>query len=616
MRLPFLPEPPAASDTAAVQGASLQLTAAEQAVFAGLLALAVQPKAAQSRTESNDPAPSPTAAEDESSAPDDPLATLVAAMSGAPVTAKPADPKPGDPKPIDTSGDLTGSANTLNASMIVRDLGALQPQFRTKLDRVISRMKDEYGHSVSVTETYRSQARQDQLLQQGRTTSGPVVTWTSHSLHTQGRAADLQIDGTWNNPVGFQHLQEIAAQEGLSTLGPRDPGHVELRADSLTTIASMANITEIGVSGDGAMPQLSLAAQAATVLPGAQLGASGLPAPTAQLLPNAVAAPATPAVPSAPVVPSAQVAPVAHVAAVAHVAPVARVAQVARLARIARATESVEIPTALQAATSAQPAAEAPSESSAKSAPAAPPAGTAKGSTVKDAINPATAAVPPGGSSPDTSSDHRDRRRDQSTPQESNAAAESPSHAHGVQPLAATAAPATTAAVPATAAAEIAPIAGTDAAARAAAVIAMQDARDAQPVSHMMLQLDNGEGGLDRIRVGLRGSSVGATIDMASPTAATEVAANIHQLAAALQSRGLDPDSLRVRVAGTVGTAPTTDLSRVLAAGGEVAPPTLGTLFAQASSSSSSSRGDAQGQQPQQNPSRQRARKDQQGDQQ
>ncbi len=151
---------------------------------------------------------------------------------------------------------------------------------------------------------------------------------------------------------------------------------------------------------------------------------------------------------------------------------------------------------------------------------------------------------------------------------------------------------------------------------RAAAVLAMQDAKAAQPVSHMTLQLDNADGGIDRIRVGLHGTTVGATIDMHDSGAATDIASNIHQLAAALQSRGLDPDSLRVRVAGSVPAPQLMDLSRIAIAGGDAAHPALGTLFAQATSSSSRSRGDAQGQRPQQDPSRQRARKDQQGEQQ
>jgi hypothetical protein len=147
-------------------------------------------------------------------------------------------------------------------------------------------------------------------------------------------------------------------------------------------------------------------------------------------------------------------------------------------------------------------------------------------------------------------------------------------------------------------------------------MLALQDAKDAQPVSHMLLQLDNPGGGLDRIRVGLRGATVGATISTQDQAAATDMSSNLHQLATALQARGLDADSLHVRVAGAASTTSTMDIARAVAASGDGTVPAVGTLFAQASSSSSRSRSDAQGQRPQQDPSRQRARKDQQGDQQ
>jgi len=527
-------------------GGTPQLPVSEQAAFAGLLALAVNPKEAAESEPADDAAPSDASSDD-------------AKLDGTKATdTKVVAVNPDTSAPITTGSDLTNIASTLSASMIVRDLGALQPQFRAKVERVISRMNDEYGHTVSVAETYRSQTRQNQLLQQGRTTAGPIVTWTSHSLHTQGRAADLIVDGKWNNPEGFQHLQEIATQEGLTTLGSRDPGHVEMREDPLATITSMAQITEVAV----AKPSAPVAAT----------------------------------IPAAPVVSTPQQVKNAPVALVAQVAPVAHVAQVAKVAQVARVAQP------------AQPA-------------------------------PAISTAPANSSSTDSNSGRRDKREqsaDSDTPQPVTAAPKqpatvpststapiSPSTSHTAAPLQ----PAIVAASPASAigtavdttVGSTSPVTDVSAAARAVAILAMQDAKNAQPVSHMTLQLDNGSGGLDRIRVGLRGTTVGATIDMHDSGAATQAADNIHQLATALQSRGLDTDSLQVRVAATAATAataPASEISRVLAASGDTAAPALGTLFAQASSSSSRSRGDAQGQRPQQDPSRQRARKDHQGEQQ
>jgi uncharacterized protein YcbK (DUF882 family) len=108
------------------------------------------------------------------------------------------------------------------------DTDALNPEFRTRLNRVITRMREEYGHDVEIVEGFRPQSRQNFLFEQGRTRPGDVVTWTKSSKHTLGLAADLKIDGSYDNPEAYQQLAQIAAQEGLRTLGARDPGHIEL----------------------------------------------------------------------------------------------------------------------------------------------------------------------------------------------------------------------------------------------------------------------------------------------------------------------------------------------------------------------------------------------------
>lgn len=110
----------------------------------------------------------------------------------------------------------------------VKDVDALHPQLRSKLDRVIERMKNEYGNDVQVVETARSQDRQDWLYEQGRSRAGNVVTWTQRSAHTRGEAVDVIVDGSFTNAEGFARLQRIAKEEGLRTLGLRDPGHLEL----------------------------------------------------------------------------------------------------------------------------------------------------------------------------------------------------------------------------------------------------------------------------------------------------------------------------------------------------------------------------------------------------
>lgn len=111
------------------------------------------------------------------------------------------------------------------------DLEGVAPELQRRLARVMRRM-EALGHRVEVVEGMRSQARQDLLWRQGRELPGPRVTWTRSSLHTEGRAVDVQVDGGWTDIRAFAALQRIAAQEGLGTLGMRDPGHLELPPDA------------------------------------------------------------------------------------------------------------------------------------------------------------------------------------------------------------------------------------------------------------------------------------------------------------------------------------------------------------------------------------------------
>lgn len=163
----------------------------------------------------------------------------------------------------------TAASATASTTTAVRDTTALAPELQQKLGRVVERMKSEFGHDVTIVETVRTQARQDALYEQGRTQPGAVVTWTRDSAHTRGEAVDVQIDGAYTNAAGFARLQQIAAEEGLRTLGPRDPGHLELGnttrggsaglAAGMTTVAPMtvAPMTVAMMQGPAGMAQVA-----------------------------------------------------------------------------------------------------------------------------------------------------------------------------------------------------------------------------------------------------------------------------------------------------------------------------------------------------------------------
>ncbi|MCG8467965.1 MAG: hypothetical protein MJB57_07095 [Gemmatimonadetes bacterium] len=109
-----------------------------------------------------------------------------------------------------------------------RSLDEVSRELKRRVEIVQDRMLSEFGHTVRVVETHRSQERQAELYAQGRTKPGPIVTWTEHSAHTEGLAVDVIVDGGYDDDLAYERLQRIAREEGLKTLGPSDRGHLEL----------------------------------------------------------------------------------------------------------------------------------------------------------------------------------------------------------------------------------------------------------------------------------------------------------------------------------------------------------------------------------------------------
>ncbi|MGH7506589.1 MAG: hypothetical protein ACRELX_13095, partial [Longimicrobiales bacterium] len=102
-----------------------------------------------------------------------------------------------------------------------------------------------------------------------------------------------------------------------------------------------------------------------------------------------------------------------------------------------------------------------------------------------------------------------------------------------------------------------------DVAGRAERVLALQDAAATQPLSQVTLVLDGEDGADARIRVGLRGSMVGASIDTTDPIAAASLRNHVAELRHALERRGLDASALLVRAAPRA--AEPADLARLFA---------------------------------------------------
>ena len=107
----------------------------------------------------------------------------------------------------------------------MRDITLLVPELQKLFAKFCEEM-DKAQIRFIVTETLRTQARQDELYAQGRTKPGRVVTWTRKSPHVEGRAFDIAIliDGkvTWDEEPYIRAGQlgeKVGLQWGIMTNG-------------------------------------------------------------------------------------------------------------------------------------------------------------------------------------------------------------------------------------------------------------------------------------------------------------------------------------------------------------------------------------------------------------
>jgi hypothetical protein len=445
-----------------------------------------------------------------------------------------ADATPGASKADDAEKTSVTDVDTKSVALGAAALG-LDPTLKAKLARVIVRMKEEFGRDVTVVEGVRSQQRQDTLFAQGRGAAGPVVTWTRHSLHTAGRAADVAIDGGYGDAKGFALLRRIASEEGLHTLGAKDPGHLELA---------------------GAAPHGDVAAGVSPTPIVRALGIAGV---------ARVASVAT-------LAPLAGVARLATAAAVASVAAVARVAapdsggavtQVASSAFGAVAMDKASAFVAAQGATVANVAvASLRSRVTRAANDSAPPivpgdAGTVatSGATVLAARGHGQAGSRDGAASQQNSDDSPDARRDAPRARAIDGRVDARGGEASYQTLDRGTADASDAS-----GATLKTDASALTEARAERVMRLQDAPTPRTLSRLTLSLDDGRGGQDQVRIGLRGSSVGASFDMRDAGGADRIAARMGELTRALEQHGLEPQAFQVRSGAAIRD---TDVARM-----------------------------------------------------
>jgi hypothetical protein len=366
-----------------------------------------------------------------------------------------------------------------------RALDRLDPELQAKVERVIERMASEHGVKVEVVEGFRSGERQRFLYGQGRTRPGPVVTWTKNSLHMEGKAADLKVEGPWAQREAYALLQNVAVEEGLGTLGMKDPGHVELPGEGRASVR-MAEGPEVSLEG------------------------------------------------------------VTSFRSVARPARVARVAQVARPAAVPvpgsaapRGADAMTPgPVMLTASGPAAPDADRPPEAprfEGTRAVAAPPSDPRP--SAKEGPQAVTVATAPVAAEVVTRSEPDPRRRREAPRAEGN---------RDVAGLVADTRPAPRLGTPAVAAAET--VYGPDPLAQMDRVQEVRDAMSNMSTQRVSVRLDGTAGPVEKVHVDLLDQVLRGRVDVDDPALAARLRADVGQVLKSLGEKGYDARSMAVRM--------------------------------------------------------------------
>lgn len=121
----------------------------------------------------------------------------------------------------------------MNVTTANRNIDALL-EVAQKACRLFLEECEKEGLNVCITETYRSQERQNYLYAQGRTREGKIVTWTKKSRHTSKLAWDIckNVKGQeYSDNTFFMKCGAIAKKLGITwggTWKERDLPHFEV----------------------------------------------------------------------------------------------------------------------------------------------------------------------------------------------------------------------------------------------------------------------------------------------------------------------------------------------------------------------------------------------------
>lgn len=136
---------------------------------------------------------------------------------------------------------------TVSVTSACRDINELNPVAQKACRLFLDECK-KAGIDIFITETYRSQARQNYLYEQGRTRPGNIVTWTKSSNHTGRMAWDIAVNPPKNlyDDATLKKAGSIGKKLGITWggdwTGTPDKPHFEVKsswkAPTNTTTAS------------------------------------------------------------------------------------------------------------------------------------------------------------------------------------------------------------------------------------------------------------------------------------------------------------------------------------------------------------------------------------------
>ncbi|WPK11059.1 M15 family metallopeptidase [Lysinibacillus louembei] len=98
----------------------------------------------------------------------------------------------------------------MSVEATIRDIAELLPTAQTACKLLFQECYKAGIRNVFITETYRSQERQNYLYAQGRTRSGAIVTWTLSSKHKSRLAWDIAV-GPPNTLYDASILNKVGA---------------------------------------------------------------------------------------------------------------------------------------------------------------------------------------------------------------------------------------------------------------------------------------------------------------------------------------------------------------------------------------------------------------------